>query len=463
VGIPERAQQAKKAQIRCASLTAEKKNSALEAIARALQTHRQRIEQANREDLQRSRRENLEAPLLKRLKFQGEKIDQASAGVRGVAGQEDPVGVVRSGRLLDEGLELYQVSCPIGVIGMIFESRPDALVQMAALSLKSGNAVLLKGGREAFETNRVLTEIVSEATESAGIPSGWIQLVESREDVKKMLELDRQIDLLIPRGSNQFVRYIMDNTNIPVLGHADGVTHLYVHSQADVSMAVELADDSKNQYVAVCNALETLLVDAAAAEKFLPPLKERMDAQGTELRGCEKTRAYIDVKPAGPEDWAAEYLDKILSIKIVDGLDEAIDHINTYGSGHTDALVTEDRTTAEQFMDLVDSADVFWNASTRFSDGFRFGLGAEVGISTNKIHARGPVGLEGLVIYKWRLYGSGQKVSDYGGPTGRSFIHKPLGPAVHSKNYSPGPTGGLAFNAPDRPAAGGGRAPEDKG
>ncbi len=463
MSIPERAQQAKKAQIRCASLSAEKKNTALEAIARALQTHRQRIEQANRGDLQRSRQENLAAPLLKRLKFQGDKIDQSCTGVRGVAGQEDPVGVVRSGRLLDEGLELYQVSCPIGVIGMIFESRPDALVQMAALSLKSGNAVLLKGGREALETNRVLTEIIAEATEQAGIPAGWIQLVETREDVNNMLALDRRIDLLVPRGSNQFVRYIMDNTNIPVLGHADGVTHLYIHSAADLSMAVELADDSKNQYVAVCNALETLLVDAAVAAEFLPLLKDRMDAQGTELRGCELTRAHIDVNPATEEDWAEEYLDKILSVKIVEGPDEAIDHINTYGSGHTDAIVTADRDTAEQFMALVDSADVFWNASTRFSDGYRFGLGAEVGISTNKIHARGPVGLEGLVIYKWRLYGSGQKVSDYDGPAGRSFIHKPLGsggggspsPAADSpKAHEAGGPGAPGQSAPATPGSG---------
>ncbi|MFW5710402.1 MAG: glutamate-5-semialdehyde dehydrogenase [Spirochaetota bacterium] len=426
VSIEERAQQAKQAQIRCAGLSTQQKNDALEAVAVALQTQRSGIEESNRADMKRAEQENLEAPLLKRLKFQGDKIDQSAAGVRGVAGQSDPVGVVQSARLLDDGLELYRVSCPIGVIGMIFESRPDALVQMAALSLKSGNAVLLKGGREALETNRELARIIAEATEQAGIPAGWIQLVESRQDVNSMLALDRHIDLLIPRGSNQFVRYIMDNTNIPVLGHADGVTHLYIHSAADLRMAVELADDSKNQYVAVCNALETLLVDATLAAEFLPRLKQRMDERGTELRGCQQTRAYIGVSAATEEDWAAEYLDKILAVKIVDGLEAAVEHINTYGSGHTDAIVTADRQTAEQFMNLVDSADVFWNASTRFSDGFRFGLGAEVGISTNKIHARGPVGLEGLVIYKWRLYGSGQKVADYGGPDGRSFLHRPL-------------------------------------
>lgn len=426
MSIQERATQAKQAQIRCASLSTAAKNTALEAIATALQEHRHKIEAANQSDIKRAEQQQLEAPLLKRLKFQGEKIDQACQGVRGVAGQSDPVGVVLSGRELDEGLRLFQVTCPIGVIGMIFESRPDALVQMAALSLKSGNAVLLKGGHEALESNRVLAELIASATEAAGIPAGWIQLIETRDDVKSLLALDRHIDLLIPRGSNQFVRYIMDNTNIPVLGHADGVTHLYVHSRADIPMAVELADDSKNQYVAVCNALETLLVDEAVAADFLPQLKDRMDSRGTELRGCERTRAYIEVKPAQTEDWEAEYLDKILAVKLVDGLDAAIEHINTYGSGHTDAIVTADQNAAEQFMNLVDSADVFWNASTRFSDGFRFGLGAEVGISTNKIHARGPVGLEGLVIYKWRLYGSGQKAADYSGPNARPFLHRSL-------------------------------------
>lgn len=426
MSIQERATQAKQAQIRCASLSTAAKNTALEAIALALQEHRQKIEAANQSDIKRAEQQQLEAPLLKRLKFQGEKIDQACQGVRGVAGQSDPVGVVLSGRELDEDLRLFQVSCPIGVIGMIFESRPDALVQMAALSLKSGNAVLLKGGHEAIESNRVLAELIAAVTEAAGIPAGWIQLIETREDVKTLLALDRHIDLLIPRGSNQFVRYIMDNTNIPVLGHADGVTHLYVHSRANIPMAVELADDSKNQYVAVCNALETLLVDTAVAADFLPRLKDRMDTRGTELRGCEQTRAYIGVKPAQAEDWEAEYLDKILAVKVVDGLDAAIEHINTYGSGHTDAIVTADRQAAEQFMNLVDSADVFWNASTRFSDGFRFGLGAEVGISTNKIHARGPVGLEGLVIYKWRLYGNGQKAADYSGPNARPFLHRSL-------------------------------------
>ncbi|HEC03257.1 MAG TPA: glutamate-5-semialdehyde dehydrogenase, partial [Phycisphaerales bacterium] len=321
-------------------------------------------------------------------------------------------------------LELYKVSCPIGVIGVVFESRPDALVQISTLCLKSGNSVLLKGGSEAANTNRVLAEIIAEAGENAGIPSGWIQLLETRQDVAEMLALEEHIDLIIPRGSNEFVRYIMSNTNIPVLGHADGICHVYVDGDADLEMAVNVTVDSKCQYVAVCNAAETLLVDAAIAEKFLPRVKTALEQKGVELRGCERTASIIDVKAATEEDWSTEYLDYILSIKIVDGLDAAIDHINRYGSGHTDSIVTADKSNAGRFMALVDSGNVFWNCSTRFSDGFRYNLGAEVGISTNKIHARGPVGLEGLLIYKWQLSGAGQIVADYSGPNAKKFTHK---------------------------------------
>ena len=424
--VDEMAARAEKAQIGCAGIPVETRNRALHEIAVSLRAHTGAIEEANREDIRVAEQNDLAAPLVKRLRFQAGKIEQACRGIEQVASLEDPVGRILSARLLDEGLKLYQVSCPIGVIGMIFESRPDALVQMAALSLKSGNAVLMKGGSEALRTNRILTELISEASVPAGLPDGWIQLAETREDVQSMLKLDTYIDLLIPRGSNEFVRYIMDNSNIPVLGHADGLTHLYVHSGADLKMAVELADDSKNQYVAVCNALETLLVDASVAEEFIPLLKERMDARGTELRGCELSRAWADMKPATEEDWRSEYLDYILSVKVVKDLEEAIEHINTYGSGHTDGIVTADRGAAEKFMNLVDSAGVFWNSSTRFADGFRYGLGAEVGISTNKIHARGPVGMEGLTIYKWKLYGDGHKVSDYSGENGRGFLHTDL-------------------------------------
>jgi glutamate-5-semialdehyde dehydrogenase len=258
------------------------------------------------------------------------------------------------------------------------------------------------------------------------LPAEWIQLLETRQDVTEMLALEEHIDLIIPRGSNEFVRHIMNNTNIPVLGHADGICHVYVDGDADLEMAVNVTVDSKCQYVAVCNAAETLLVDAKIADTFLPKVKAALEQKNVELRGCEKTASMIEVKPATEEDWSAEYLDNILSIRVVDGLDAAIDHINRYGSGHTDSIVTADKGKAERFMSLVDSANVFWNCSTRFSDGYRYGLGAEVGISTNKIHARGPVGLEGLLIYKWRLSGTGQIVADYSGPDAKKFTHRKL-------------------------------------
>ena len=422
--IRQIARQAKKASIRLAAVGSEDKNRALADIAAALEKHRETIVAANRADMERSEAENLAAPLLKRLKFNEEKIAQTIAGIDSLIKLDDPVGKTIAATELDSGLELYKVTCPIGVIGVVFESRPDALVQISTLCLKSGNAVLLKGGSEAAKTNKILAETIAAASEKAGIPAGWIQLLETRQDVAEMLALDQYIDLMIPRGSNEFVRYIMDNTNIPVLGHADGICHVYVDGDADLDMAVNITVDSKCQYVAVCNAVETLLVDSDITEAFLPKVKAALDEKGVELRGCEKTAAIIEVKPASEADWKTEYLDLILSIKVVAGLDEAIEHINRYGSGHTDAIVTADKDKAERFMSLVDSANVFWNASTRFADGFRYGLGAEVGISTNKIHARGPVGLEGLVIYKYELFGSGQIVKDHSGPDAKKFVHK---------------------------------------
>jgi glutamate-5-semialdehyde dehydrogenase len=308
---------------------------------------------------------------------------------------------------------------------VIFESRPDALVQISTLCLKSGNGVLLKGGSEATHTNRALADVIVAASESAGIPVGWLQLLETREDVYQMLKMDESIDLLVPRGSNEFVKFIMDNSNIPVLGHADGICHVYVDKDADLTMAASIVVDAKCQYVAVCNAAETLLVHEAVAEAFLPMVQEALATHDVKLRGCPKTAAIVEVKPASEEDWRTEYLDTILSVKLVGSTDEAIEHINTYGSGHTDAIITANQSTANRFMTLLDSGNVFWNCSTRFSDGYRYGLGAEVGISTSKIHARGPVGLEGLVIYKWQIRGSGQVVADYADGT-RTFTHRPL-------------------------------------
>ena len=426
MSIPEIAAAAKTASIRLAAVEAAAKDNALARIAGAIGQNTDKILSANEQDLSAAKKDKLATPLLKRLKFDEGKIAQVIAGIESLIKLGDPVGKTLDATELDVGLELYKVSCPIGVIGVVFESRPDALVQISTLCLKSGNSVLLKGGSEAANTNGILSEIIAKASAEAGLPSGWIHLLQSRQDVTEMLALEEHIDLIIPRGSNEFVRYIMSNTNIPVLGHADGICHVYVDGDSDLDMAVNVTVDSKCQYVAVCNAAETLLVDTKIAAKFLPRAKTALEQEGVELRGCDRTASIIDIRPATDDDWSSEYLDYILSIKVVDGLDAAIDHVNRYGSGHTDSIITADKDKAERFMALVDSGNVFWNCSTRFSDGFRYNLGAEVGISTNKIHARGPVGLEGLLIYKWRLSGTGQVVADYSGPNARQFTHRKI-------------------------------------
>lgn len=410
------------ASIRMAELDGAAKNMALSAIADALVENKHKLVAANNEDMKRSREENLAEPLLKRLKFDEKKIEDVVEGIRSLMSLEEPVGRTLLSTMLDDGLELYKVTCPIGVIGIIFESRPDALVQISTLCLKSGNSVLLKGGREARETNRALTEIIEGASIAAGLPEGWITLLESRDDVNEMLKMDEYIDLVIPRGSNEFVRYIMENSKIPVMGHADGICHVYVDKEADLSMAEKITVDSKTQYVAVCNATETLLVHEAIAGEFLPALKEEFDRRQVEIHGDEGTRKIIAVKAAQETDWSTEYLDYTISIKLVRDADEAIEHINTYGSGHTDSIVTSNKQTAVRFMNLVDSGNVFWNASTRFSDGFKYGFGAEVGISTSKLHARGPVGLDGLLSYKYMLIGNGHIVDDYASNK-KSFKH----------------------------------------
>lgn len=424
MSMTQTARLARQASIKLAASDTSAKNTALRQIADALKDRAEEIINSNVQDLERAETSGLAGPLLKRLKFDADKIAEVCSGLESLIALDEPVGRTLRAIQLDEGLELYKVSCPIGVIGVIFESRPDALVQISALCLKSSNAVLLKGGSEAAATNRILAEVITAATEKAGIPAGWLGLLETRQDVTDMLKLDEYIDLIVPRGSNEFVRYIMDNTRIPVMGHADGICHVYVDAEADIDMAVNITVDSKCQYPAVCNAAETLLVDQAIADSFLPKVRDALAQRQVEIRGCEKTARIIDCKPAAADDWSTEYLDYILSIKVVTGIDEAIEHINTYGSGHTDAIVTTNKTKAAAFTSLVDSGDVFVNCSTRFSDGFRYGLGAEVGISTNKIHARGPVGLEGLLIYKWHLVGNGHIVADYTGPNAKEFTHK---------------------------------------
>ncbi len=414
---------AKKASIELAALSTEKKNEALNNIAKALTEHSSEIIAANKIDLKRSEEENLAAPLLKRLKFDEGKINDVVAGIKSLIQLPEPIGETLAATELDNGLELYKVSCPIGVIGVIFESRPDALVQISSLCLKSGNATLMKGGREAIETNRILAKVIREASEQSGVPAGWIQLLETREDVNEMLKLDKYIDLIIPRGSNAFVQYIMNNSNIAVMGHADGICHTYIDKDADVEMAVRVATDAKTQYVSVCNATETILIHKDIAQTVLPKLAESLQSHNVEIYGCERTKQIISCETA--TNWKSEWLDYKVSIRIVDSLEDAIEHVNTYSSRHTEAIITKNPQAAETFMNLIDSADVFWNCSTRFADGFRYGLGAEVGISTNKLHARGPVGLEGLTIYKWKLKGNGQIVADY--VSGKStFTHKKI-------------------------------------
>lgn len=402
---------ARQAAYRLSELSEEARNGALAAIAAALEKHAPEIYAQNALDMQAASEENLTGPLLKRLKFDERKMQDVLSGLRSLAALPDPLGRVTLARELTPGLNLYRVSCPIGVIGVVFESRPDALVQIASLCVKSGNAALLKGGREALRTNRALMAAMDEGCRGI-LPDGWAALLETREDVSDMLAQDDAIDLIIPRGSNAFVRYIMDHTRIPVMGHAEGLCHTYVDAAADLAMAVKVTVDSKCQALAVCNATETLLVHRDIAAAFLPSCADALCEKGVELRGDQETRAIIDCLPATEQDWDAEYLDAILSIKIVGSVDEAIAHINRHGSHHTDAIISQDAQAQQRFLAGVDSAGVYVNCSTRFADGFRYGFGAEVGIATGKLHARGPVGVEGLCTYKYQLLGSGQTVAE---------------------------------------------------
>lgn len=416
----EKAKKAREASYSMALLDREQKDKALTAIADALNAGKDRIFEANKEDLMNAQEANLEKPLIKRLKFADEKLADVTDGILSLKTLEDPVGKQTLHTTLDDDLELYRVTCPIGVIGVIFESRPDALVQIATLCLKSGNAVFLKGGSEAATTNKVLSEIIYEAGVSAGLPEGWLNLLTTRAEIADMLGLDEYIDLIIPRGSNAFVQYIMQHTNIAVLGHADGVCHTYINEKADPAKALKVALDAKTQYVSVCNATETFLVDETLKDTLLPELVAKLREAGVTVYGDDYVSEKFDAEKA--TEWHHEYLDMKCSVKIVNGVDEAIAHINRYGSGHTDAIITEDKAAADRFMMGVDSGSVLVNCSTRFADGFRYGFGAEVGISTSKIHARGPVGLEGLVSYKYKLIGNGDIVGDFA--TGvRKFKH----------------------------------------
>ncbi len=394
-------------------LDGEVRNRALASIEKALQEKKDLIFEANDTDLKNAAAAKLATPIVKRLKFDDQKLSDVISGIQSLITLKDPLWSDLLIRELDSDLTLHKVTCPIGVIGVIFESRPDALIQIATLCLKSGNCAILKGGSEAATTNKVLFEIIHEAGVTAGVPAGFLTLIENRAEIDELLTCHDTIDLLIPRGSNEFVQYIMSHSKIPVMGHADGVCHIYADETAEIEKAVSIIVDSKTQYVAACNTVETLLVHRTAAAQLLPSLKNVLDEKMVAIRGCEETRKIIECEAASEADFGKEYLDYILSVKIIDSLEEAIFHINKYGSHHTDSIITENRDSAAKFMLLVDSAGVYHNCSTRFADGYRYGLGAEVGISTGKLHARGPVGLEGLVTYKYKLYGNGQIVGDY--------------------------------------------------
>ncbi|MBT6716104.1 MAG: glutamate-5-semialdehyde dehydrogenase [Nitrospina sp.] len=426
--VSEIAKEANSAALILAHLSTELKNQALNKMADNLEANCDSILTANQKDLEFANKEGIAKPLIARLTLNEDKIRGMAQGIRSVVALADPSGVRKSSMELDKDLTLYQVSCPIGVIGAIFESRPDAVPQISSLCLKSGNAVILKGGREAQNSNKVIVELLQEGIKKvAGVPETAVQMIETREEVQDMLKEEKNINLIVPRGSNEFVKYIQDNTKIPVLGHSEGICHNYIDKEADIEKAIRIALDSKLQYPAACNAMENLLVHQGIASKIIPELVKKFEEKGVSLLGCQKTCEIVAKLPSASEsEWDEEYNDLKLSIKIVEGVDEAISFINCHGSGHTDTIITENSETAEKFMDGVNSASVMCNASTRFADGFRYGLGAEIGISTNKTHARGPVGLEGLVIYKYRVYGNGQVVSDYSGENARSFTHKPI-------------------------------------
>ncbi|MDX9899335.1 MAG: glutamate-5-semialdehyde dehydrogenase [Spirochaetia bacterium] len=416
------------------------KDAALGLIADRLIENAPAIYKANSADLYAARSSGLAGPALSRLAYDKKKLEESLSMLKALSALPDPVGRVLEARLLDDGLTLHRVSCPIGLIALIFESRPDALVQMAALAAKSGNAIIVKGGREAEHSNRVLAGIVAQAGVEAGLPHGWLGHIETRDEVAQLLTLDEYIDLVIPRGSKEFVRHIMDSSRIPVLGHSDGVCHVYIHRDADQDMAVRIAVDSKTQYPAACNAAEILLVDSACANEILPTLIASLEEAGVALELCPKAWA-IAGSSSSPrtlkddDDWSKEYLELRMAVRVVDGLDTAIGHINRFGSGHTDVIVTSSTQAAARFMDQVDSASVYHNTSTRFADGYRYGLGAEVGIATGKIHARGPMGLEGLMTYKWKLSGHGQIVAEYASGE-KSFRHIDLDPGLDMEQGS---------------------------
>ncbi|MGD1907593.1 MAG: glutamate-5-semialdehyde dehydrogenase [Leptolyngbyaceae cyanobacterium] len=425
--LAEIARQTRHAAQHLATLSTTAKNQAIEAIAQALEADAEAIQAANTADCEAALADNLAKPLYGRLKLDGVKLRGAIAGVRDVAKLPDPVGTVQIHRELDQGLELQRVTCPLGVLGVIFESRPDAVMQISTLAVKSGNGVILKGGKEAIRSCQALVKAIRSGLSQAGVNPDAVQLLTTREETRALLALDKDVDLIIPRGSNAFVQYVQDHTRIPVLGHADGICHLYVDAAADITQAIAIAVDAKVGYPSACNAIETLLIHEKIAPTVLPQLAAALTEKGVVLRGDPATQTiWPDALPATEADWSTEYSDLILAVRVVASVEAAIAHINTYGSRHTEAIVTEDATIAAQFRNQVTAAGVYQNCSTRFADGFRYGFGAEVGISTQSMPPRGPVGLEGLVTYKYHLVGQGHIVATYSGENAKPFIHRDL-------------------------------------
>ena len=405
----------------------ETRNSALEAIAESLATQADAIVKANEADCAAAQADDIGSALYARLKLDRIKLNGAIVGVRDVKKLADPIGDVQIHRELDTGLVMKRLTCPLGVVGVIFEARPDAVMQISSLAIKSGNGVILKCGREAVQTCVALVSAIHAGLVAVGLDPNVVQLLTTREETMALLKLDQYVDLIIPRGSNSFVQFVQNNTRIPVLGHADGICHFYVDSDADITKTIPIVIDSKTQYPAACNAIETLLVHRSIASKFLPTLAAELTAKHVEIRGDAETCGIVPgITLATEDDWSTEYGELILSIRIVDDLDNAIDHITTYGSRHTEAIATENALTAQTFMNQVDAAGVYHNCSTRFADGFRYGFGAEVGISTQKMPPRGPVGLEGLVTYKYQIVGNGQIAATYTGENAKSFTHRNL-------------------------------------
>jgi glutamate-5-semialdehyde dehydrogenase len=432
LGAAQAARLARTASRKLAMLSEQSRNAILETAAKRLDENAARIVMANEEDVRDAEAlllaGKMSAAMLARLRVTKNGVREMADKVRSVAKLPDPLGRQLAITELDKGLVLTRETCPLGVVAVVFESRPDVAPQVASLALKSGNAILLKGGAEAARTNELLTTIWREAlAESGELPHGTAQMLHSRADVMELLSLEHDVDLLIPRGGKEFVKKISQESRIPVLGHGEGICHVYVHGAADLKKAERIVMDAKTDYPAACNSMETLLMDASVAQQFVPLVVERLLAAGVELRGCDQTRALAksrDVRPASEQDWSTEYGDLVLSVKVVGGFQEALEHIHKFGSGHTEAIVTEDAAAAERFLSEVDAAGVFHNASTRFADGYRYGLGAEVGISNGKLHARGPMGLEGLTTYKYKLRGNGQTVGEY--KNGKKFTHRQL-------------------------------------